>query len=143
MDKSGNATASVGVPRDCRRVLIVDDEKIIRRLFEMILSWELPGCTIETANNGAEALDVFTTGHHGVLLMDLHMPVMDGQQAFHQIQQTCLNLNWEMPAVVFCTGFAPPASLKAALTHDSLHCLLSKPVSNDVLVEAVKRRLQS
>jgi small basic protein (TIGR04137 family) len=129
------------VPCDRQRILVVDDEQIIQRLFEMILSWELPGRQIDVASNGAEAVRAFTSGHHAVLLMDLHMPVMDGQAAFCEIQRTCEARNWQMPSVVFCTGFAPPASLKDVLSKSSVHCLLSKPVSNETLVEAVKQRL--
>ena len=131
-----------GVPCDRRRILVVDDEQIIQRLFEMVLSWELPGYTIDVASNGAEALNAFSRGHHAVLLMDLHMPVMDGQAAFAELQKQCQASNWEMPSVVFCTGYAPPASLSRMLTGNaSHHCLLPKPVSNEALVDAVKRRL--
>ena len=129
------------VPCDRHRVLVVDDEKIVQNVFEMILSWELPHYKIEVAGNGAEALEAFTEGHHAVLLMDLHMPVMDGQEAFSEISKRCASRNWEMPAVVFCTGFAPSAALREVLSGDSPHCLLRKPVSNDTLVAVIKDRL--
>jgi CheY-like chemotaxis protein len=63
-------------------VLLVDDESAIRRLFQLILGAALPGCRIETAADGSEAVRMFSEGHHGVIVMDLHMPVMDGPTAF-------------------------------------------------------------
>jgi CheY-like chemotaxis protein len=132
-----------GVRCDRRRILVVDDEQIIQRLFEMVLNWELPGCEVEVASNGREAVDAFCRGHHAVLLMDLHMPVMDGQAAFVELQKKCEASNWEMPSVVFCTGYAPPASLRRLVTNSTSHCLLPKPVSNETLVDAVRSRLQS
>ena len=138
-----SAQRAEGLPCDRKRILIVDDEALIQRLFEMVLSWELPDCKIDVVSNGVEALHAFSERHHAVLLMDLHMPVMDGQAAFREIQSRCRTKNWEMPAVVFCTGYAPPASLTSVLAANGTHCLLSKPVSNEVLIDAVKSRLQS
>jgi two-component system, cell cycle sensor histidine kinase and response regulator CckA len=129
------------VPRDKKRLLIVDDEKTIQRLFNMILSPALPGIKIDMASNGAEALDKFSSGHHGTVLMDLHMPVMDGHAAFMRIERLCLDKNWEMPPVVFCTGFAPPDTVMTIVRQNSKHCLLSKPVSGEALTDAVKSRL--
>jgi len=128
-------------PCDRSKVLVVDDEQVIRKLFEMVLSWELPDTRIEVASNGQEALQAFQCGHHAVLLMDLHMPVMDGQHAFHEIEKSCQDQNWEMPHVVFCTGFAPPASLRRIVAPGSIHKLLCKPVSNECLVETVRGSL--
>lgn len=131
------------IPRDKRRLLIVDDERTIQRLFNMILSPALPGIKIDMASNGAEALDKFSSGHHGVVLMDLHMPVMDGHAAFTRIERLCQDRNWEMSPVVFCTGFAPPDTVMTIVNQDSKHCLLSKPVSGQTLIDAVKTRLTS
>lgn len=133
----------MAIPCDKERVLIVDDEQSILRLFRMILSFELPDIKIDVASNGAKALEAFNTGHHAVLLMDLHMPVMDGPTAFLEIQNVCKEKDWDTPSVVFCTGFAPPETIKNAVSENSAHCLLLKPVSTGTLVEAVKNRLTS
>ena len=126
---------------DKNKILLVDDEKTILKLFQMILSSGMPGYTIDVANNGLEAVESFSIGHHAVLIMDLHMPVMDGQAAFFKIEHLCKENNWEMPSVVFCTGFAPPDSIRGVLDAGSRHCLLSKPVSGETIIEAVKSRL--
>jgi hypothetical protein len=46
-----------------------------------------------------------------------------------------------MPAVVFCSGFAPPAAVSKVVADGGLHCLLAKPVTADQLVSTVKSRL--
>ena len=129
-------------PCDKSSVLIVDAEPSIVRLFKVKLSTAIPEVQIDTAANGEEALHLFSEKHHRVLLMDLHMPVMDGRVAFGKIEQLCESLNWEMPSVVFCTGFAPPESVKTVVAKNPAHCLLSKPVAGRALVDAVKSRLQ-
>jgi len=123
------------------RILIVDDEKTILKLFQMILSSGLPDRKIDLAANGKEALDLFLKEHHGVLIMDMHMPIMDGQAAFCEIEKACRTQNWKMPAVIFCTGFAPPDTVRNIVSMSPVHCLLSKPVSGDILVETVRSRL--
>lgn len=141
LEADTNSRAGGSLPCDKGRILIVDDEEIILRLFQMILSSALPDLKIDLASNGAEAVKAFSAGHHAVLIMDLHMPVMDGQTAFAKIEHVCKKKKWEMSSVVFCTGFAPPDLVKDVVAKSSTHCLLLKPVSNEALVEAVRSRL--
>lgn len=133
--------AGNGAPCDRNRVLVVDDERAIRLLFQLILSEELPGREVDVASNGQEAFEAFQCRHHAVLLMDLHMPVMDGQQAFREIDDLCRRENLEMPSFVFCTGYAPPDELRNVIESSSRHGLLSKPVGTADLVRAVRERL--
>jgi len=131
------------MPCDPGRVLIVDDEPVVRQVFEVILSDDLPQMIFEKAANGEEAVECFSRGHHALVLMDLRMPVMDGRSAFLEIEQMCTDRDWEMPSVVFCTGFAPPDTVLDTVSRDSHHSLIRKPVGNDELVSVVKSRLAS
>lgn len=136
-----SATAN-GSVCDRQRILVADDEDPIRRLFVTILSYGLPSLKADIACNGLEAVKSFQQGHHGVILMDLKMPEMDGVQASLAIREFCRQNNWEMPAIVFCTGFTPPDSLKDILGDGSLHFLLRKPVTSEQIINAVKSRLE-
>lgn len=129
------------IKRCAERILVVEDETALSRLFCMVLSGEFPHCDIDTAENGEEAVELFSRSHHRVLLMDLHMPVMDGQTAFFEIRKLCGDREWEMPAVVFCTGFVPPNTVSKVIEEEPSHCLLSKPVSNSMIIDAVRERL--
>jgi len=129
------------IPCDARRILITDDETPVRDIFRMILASGFPACTIEVAANGLEALQAFQKSHHGVLLMDLKMPIMDGQTAFARIREACAVKGWEMPAVIFCTGFAPSPSIKALASAGQNHCLIQKPVTSEILLNVVRSRL--
>jgi CheY-like chemotaxis protein/two-component sensor histidine kinase len=146
LDKQARAPVKPQVdsfrPCDPGRILIVDDEEGIRRLFHMLLSSAFPKATIDMAANGAEAVEAFRNGRHGAILMDLQMPTMHGMAAFARIQAVCEEEKWRMPAVVFCTGFAPSSAVDKIITEDRHHCLLTKPVSGDKLVRTVKERLQ-
>ncbi len=68
-------------------VLIVDDEPAVRSFVSAAL--ERAGYAVETANDGAEALTKFSErpDDYGVVLLDLTMPVMDGEEAFRELRR--------------------------------------------------------
>ncbi|OGV58847.1 MAG: hypothetical protein A2283_00685 [Lentisphaerae bacterium RIFOXYA12_FULL_48_11] len=125
---------------DKTRILVVDDQKTVRDVFKLLITYELPECRVDLAENGAEAVDLFKKEHDGILLMDLHMPVMDGQTAFHEIEKICMLEHCKMPAVLFCTGYQPPNGLNKVI-ENSEHGLLLKPVSGDKLVAEIRKRM--
>ncbi|HRF31046.1 MAG TPA: ATP-binding protein, partial [Azonexus sp.] len=57
-------------------VLLVEDNPVNQELAKRLLERESHRVTI--ANNGAEAVDLFDSGHFDVILMDMQMPVMGG-----------------------------------------------------------------
>ncbi len=59
------------------RVLVVDDEKVIRDGCHRILTGK--GYEVTTAENGQEALDLLATKPVDIILLDLKMPVMSGE----------------------------------------------------------------
>ena len=66
-------------------ILVVDDNEINRMLASKVLSkW---GLKVSFAENGQIALDKVQQEHYDLILMDLHMPVMDGMEASKAIRQ--------------------------------------------------------
>ncbi len=61
------------------KLLLVEDDIINLKVAENIL--EKNGCTIKTVMNGQEALDALQSEHFDLVLMDCHMPIMDGYTA--------------------------------------------------------------
>jgi CheY-like chemotaxis protein len=129
------------LPCDAERILVVDDEAPIRQLFLMILASWLPNLKADEARNGIEAVRLFNERHHGVILMDLRMPEMDGLQAFLAIQDACQSQTITMPAVIFCTGFVPPEGLTGIVGEGTYHCLIRKPARSEEIVRCVMSRL--
>jgi len=91
---------------------------------------------VDCAANGAEALASFHIKHQSLLILDIAMPVMNGEEAFHELKQICKEKKWEMPAVIFCTGYTPPDSIREAIANENIHCYLPKPVTKETLVNA-------
>jgi CheY-like chemotaxis protein len=126
---------------DRTKILVVDDEKGIRDIFLHVVTHHLPNVRADVVANGAEALDAFYETRYAVLLLDIRMPVMDGQSTFENIMKHCEDNGIEKPAIVFCTGYEPPAALMEAISADPKHCVLRKPVKNNDLIETLQSRL--
>lgn len=78
----------MGSPTLQRRILVVDDNLVNRRVTQQLL--ELLGYSrscIYTANNGIEAIECLKQQVVDVVLMDLEMPVMDGMSATVEIRR--------------------------------------------------------
>jgi DNA-binding NarL/FixJ family response regulator len=67
------------------RVLVVDDQQIVREGLATILDLLEDVTVIATAENGAQALELVAKRRPDVVLMDLHMPVLDGVGATRRI----------------------------------------------------------
>ncbi len=67
------------------RVLIADDEALVRRGFTMILDAEPDLEVVGEAHDGQSAVDGATTGAVDIVLMDIRMPGIDGIEATRQI----------------------------------------------------------
>ncbi len=68
------------------RVLLAEDNKVNQKVVSGIL--ERTGCHFEIAENGAVALATLERGQFDVVLMDCHMPVMDGYTAARRIRES-------------------------------------------------------
>ena len=76
------------------QVLLIDDERAIRRALREILEFE--GCVVEEAENGAQALEKLKTHTYELIFSDIKMPQMDGLELLDQI----LVLGIETPVIM-------------------------------------------
>ncbi|WP_241234650.1 tetratricopeptide repeat-containing hybrid sensor histidine kinase/response regulator [Nonlabens ponticola] len=79
--------ASPASPKDLisKKILIVEDNKINQMITRKILEGKNFECDI--ANNGVEALGKARDNKYDLILMDIHMPAMDGKQATAEIRK--------------------------------------------------------
>ena len=69
-----------------QRVLLVEDDALIREAMKMVLEWE--GYRVACAGHGREALDLLRKGEPpALILLDLMMPVLDGWSFRRELQR--------------------------------------------------------
>ena len=128
---------------DTSKILIVDDERILRDMFVKSLSSVFPDLTIDTAADGREARDMFAENHYGLVVMDLSMPVMNGEEAFEEICQICEAKSLALPPFIFCTGFVISEALQEVVGNQNYHRCLTKPLEIAELVRIIQEMLHS
>lgn len=67
------------------KVLVVEDTRVNQQVIQVMLN--LLGLEVDIANNGVEALEYCQQNEVDAILMDCHMPVMDGYEATQKIRQ--------------------------------------------------------
>jgi DNA-binding NarL/FixJ family response regulator len=113
------------------RVLIVDDQALFREALATLLEVRPEIRVVGEAANGAEALDRVAALRPDVVLMDLHMPVLDGIGATRRVRVEHPDVQ-----VLALTTFDDDEDVFAALRAGAVGYLL-KDVSSDRLVEAL------
>ena len=73
-----------------KRILLVEDQEPIRACLRMML--ELEGHQVTEASNGAEALNLFASGHFDLVITDFEMPVMKGNMLAVRIKRLAPSL---------------------------------------------------
>ncbi|MGA8112234.1 MAG: response regulator transcription factor, partial [Actinocatenispora sp.] len=112
------------------RILVVDDQTVVREGLATMLGL-LPDLTVvATATGGADALRLVAEHRPDVVLMDLHMPGMDGVEATRRIRA-------EHPGtrVVVLTTYADDQSILAGLRAGALG-YLTKDAGRDEIARA-------
>ena len=134
-------TASALIPVSPLRILIADDYEQIRETFALFLRRLRGDLEIDGAADGEQAVESFKKRHHGIVILDIRMPKKTGDQAFLEIEAFCKEAGWEMPHVVFCTGYTLPDTIADQIGKSPHHACLLKPATPTEVTQVVKRFL--
>jgi DNA-binding NtrC family response regulator len=110
------------------KILVVDDEEIVRRSYVRALAGE--HCSVEVVNSGLDALEVMGQRAFDVVLLDMNMPGMNGMNVLRNIKQ-----NWPESEVIIITGYPAVESAKQAVTLGA-YDYLAKPAGPDDVINA-------
>ncbi|MBN2030071.1 PAS domain S-box protein [bacterium] len=113
------------------RILLVDDEEIIRQVGKRML--EKGGYEVLLANNGREALTLFEKYKNEIdlVLLDLIMPVMGGKETYRRLKEIDPHV-----LVILTSGYGPYGRKDFYYLGDEY--FIQKPFQTDVLIQAVQ-----
>ena len=135
--RSVSRTAPFEVPRN-KRILLVDDHPVNRRVGRLFLEPE--GYQVTEANNGLEALDRLDESEFDLILLDIHMPVLDGLQTLERIRGA--DKSWQKLPIIALTADAMSGDRERYLAA-GMNGYVAKPIEQRDLLAEIARLLGS
>ncbi len=123
-----------------KRVLLVEDNEINREIAFAYM--ENTGVEVDVAENGAEAVEKYLAakGGYDLILMDVHMPVMDGYTASRRIRTEEKDRAWDRRSIVAMTANAFKEDI-ACCFNAGMDDHLAKPMSEDGMRNILRKYL--
>ncbi len=116
------------------RILVVDDEPLMADSLRQNLGED--GFTVDTAANGAEAIELFDRGAHQLAICDLQLPDMDGMDVLRHIKDAQPSTE-----VIVMTGYGTVVRAIEA-TKAGAFWFLEKPFDYEVLQPLIEKALE-
>lgn len=122
-----------------KKIIVAEDSSVIQNLTKRILSQQ--NYQITPVKNGAQVLEKLDQESYDLVLLDIHMPVMDGMACANEIRQKPENRNGNIP-IIAITGNANNYS-NEDFKEAGIDEYIPKPLNYDLLVETVKKYLEN
>ncbi|MGD2132424.1 MAG: response regulator [Maricaulaceae bacterium] len=119
-----------------KRVLLADDNAINRQVVNAFIT--LVGCRVREASNGKEALAALAAETFDIILLDVHMPVMDGVETIKQIRSAAAP--WRAVPVIALTADAMSGDRERYLSL-GMSDYVSKPIDQRELIAKMQAAL--
>lgn len=129
------AVAVHRLPVPAARILIVEDEQLLRAGLKLSLTRF--GYEVEEAASGEEALERLRARAVDLVLLDIHLPGLDGVELMERICRLCPGIQ-----LIILTGQPDLESAIGAIKCRALDYLI-KPIDLDELLGAIRRALQN
>jgi signal transduction histidine kinase/DNA-binding response OmpR family regulator len=139
VDTAPSAEALVGTPRGIvpaegvlagMTILVAEDNAFNQKLIVRLLAGYGASCL--TANNGQEAIEMASELHVDAILMDIHMPIVDGVTA----SETIIQQSGESPPIIALTADVTMVE-QERITKAGAAMLLLKPVDESKLINSL------
>jgi putative nucleotidyltransferase with HDIG domain len=120
--------------RENPRILVVDDEKVIRSILSDFLSSE--GCVVKAVEDGVSALEELEAHPYDLMITDLMMPQMGGIDLLVELRKRKFDL-----ITIIMTGFGTVETAIQAMKQGAYDYIL-KPFKMDELLQIIKRAME-
>lgn len=122
---------------DSPRVLVIDDDPIIRELMQATLA--LNGVLVDTTDNARSAISNVLNMEYDVVFTDYRMPIMNGIEFWETVKKKDPSV---AKRIIFVTADATNDVIQKFLRHNHIR-YLDKPFTRNSLIQALNEVLQS
>lgn len=117
------------------KVVVVDDELIIREGIRNYIQWDMLGMdVIRCAKNGEEALEILLKEDIDIVISDIRMPRMDGLTLVRKLLE-----NNKSTSIIFISGYSDFSYAQQAIQLEIVEDYIVKPVDPELLTESLKK----
>jgi len=116
------------------RILVVDDDKSIRKTLEAILKGE--GYYVQTAENGKQAIEKTHSGYYNLALIDIRLPDMEGTELLTRMKDTTPKMR-----KIIITGYPSLQNAVEALNKEA-NAYILKPFDLIKTLETIREELK-
>lgn len=118
-----------------RKVLIVDDSKLIHQMYRLVLM-RFKDCKLVDAMNGLEALEILSREDgFDLILLDINMPIMNGIQFMEKINES--GIHRHVPIIVISTEGKEEDTVRAMRL--GAWGYIVKPFKSEALYELIEK----
>ena len=121
--------------RDPKKILIIEDDEDLHTLYRLYLQGE--SYKILQARNGKEGLERISEERPDLILLDMIMPVMDGEEFITKFRLE--QKDFDIPIIIASVNDKIPHHL---LEKGRIRTVLKKPFSIDVLIREIESALK-
>lgn len=120
---------------DQTKILLIDDNYLNRKIAKRILKDE--GALVDTARDGKKALEMLKSLRYNVILLDVHMPIMDGFEFLDEFKE--FDSKYGIPVLMFSS--VDLRDRLSELNERGVFNYLMKPIKRKDLCEGIKKAI--
>ena len=117
-----------------KKILVVDDSELVRNFHSYII--KMIGYQVDTAENGAVALEKLLGNEYRLLVTDINMPKMDGYELIRNVHDNGISI----PIIIISTEDEYKPNIAGVGAEHGIHMV--KPTDPEKLVKTIKTLLE-
>lgn len=120
------------------KILLAEDNMINQKIAS--LTFKTMGVSIDIASNGQEALEMYRQHQYDLIMMDLHMPVMDGLEASRQIRSFEQETNSGKRVYMIALSATSVSEIKEKCLESGMDDFMEKPFKEKELRNLLSKK---
>jgi two-component system, response regulator YesN len=117
------------------RILIVDDEQLIRKGIIHYIDWEQEGFIVAgEASNGREALELIEVVHPQIIITDIVMPIMDGEELTRVVKERYPHIE-----IIILSSFSEYDYVRSSFQNGVVDYILKPKLDAESLLNGLKK----